>query len=215
MNNKYNNKSLKDQVQEILMNEIMSGKLKPGDRLKIIPIAKKLNISQAPVREAIQCLATSGYLELIPNVGVSVRAFTDTEIDEMYEVRRMLELECFNKGGFDMKALAEKLNHILREMADSLDSGDYSSYAIYDIHFHRAFVEAADNSKMLDIWDSLLIPINTKRLKEIQSTTKMESLVYHSPIIRALENGKIDDAKTELIEHYARLKKNSKSRKKS
>ncbi len=202
MENKLNRKSLKDKVREILLEKIITGELPPGERIKIIPIAKSLNISQAPVREAIQCLATSGYLEVVPNAGVRVRKFDDSEIIEMYEVRKVLEFECFGKSDFDSKALAVVLNSILRDMVNAINEKDYKSYAFFDSKFHRLFVEASHNSKMLEIWDSLLIPINISMLVKEQKTTKQNVLLYHTPIINALLAEDFKSAKAHLEDHY-------------
>lgn len=205
MENKLYRKSLKDQVKEILLEQIMTGELPPGKRLKIIPISKALNISQAPVREAIQCLATSGYLEVIPNAGVKVKKFSDKEIEEMYEVRKILEFECFEKKDFDSKKLATVLNSILRDMVNSINEEDYKAYALFDSKFHRMFVEASHNSKMLDIWDSLLIPINITMLVKEQKTTKQNVLLYHTPIINSLLAEDFKSAKAHLEEHYKNI----------
>jgi DNA-binding GntR family transcriptional regulator len=199
---KLNGKSLKDQVREILLNQIISGELKPGERLKIIPIATALKVSQAPVREAIQCLATSGYLELVPNAGVKVKKFSDIEIKEMHEVRRMLELQCFSKPDLDNKEMAYRLNLILRNMVDSINEDDYRAYVRFDNKFHRTFVEASNNKKMLEIWDSLLIPINITLLVKEQTTNKNNVLLYHTPIVDSLSKGNLEDAKRNLADHY-------------
>lgn len=197
--------SLKDKVREILINQIINGELQPGERLKIIPISKSLNISQAPVREAIQCLATSGYLEVVPNAGVKVRRFSQNEIREMYEVRKILEFQCFSNPDLDCKGLAVTLNLILRNMADSINIKDYKTYAQFDNKFHRTFVEVMNNNKMLEIWDSLLIPINISLIKEEQTTNRNEVLLYHTPIVDALSKGKIEDAKINLADHYKHI----------
>jgi DNA-binding GntR family transcriptional regulator len=198
-------KSLKDQVREILLNQIISGELQPGERLKIIPIAKSLNISQAPVREAIQCLATSGYLEVVPNAGVKVRRFSEVEIKEMYEVRKLLEFQCFSKPDLKNKEIAYRLNLILRNMVDSINEEDYKAFARYDNKFHRTFVEASGNAKMLEIWDSLLIPINITLLEKEQKTNKNTVLLYHTPIVDSLAKGNIEDAKNNLADHYEHI----------
>jgi DNA-binding GntR family transcriptional regulator len=202
---KINKKSLKDQVKEILLAQIISGELQPGERLKIIPIATALNVSQAPVREAIQCLATSGYLDVVPNAGVKVKRYSSSEIKEMYEVKKMLEFQCFSKKDLNNKKMAFRLNLILRNMVDSINEEDYRAYARYDTKFHRTFVEASENKKMLEIWDSLLIPINIKMLVVEQTTNKNNVLLYHTPIVDSLAKGNLEDAKKNLADHYKHI----------
>lgn len=206
MDNKLHRKSLKDQVREVLLEQIRTGELPPGKRVKIIPISKALNISQAPVREAIQCLATSGYLEVVPNAGVRVKAFSDEEIAEMFELRKMLEFVCFERKDFNSNNLASMLNATLREMVNSINEEDFKSYAKFDSKFHRQFVEASHNSKMLDVWDSFSIPINIMNMVHDKKTTKQKVLLYHTPIINALFLGDLKGAKLHLENHYRYIK---------
>lgn len=202
MKNQLQKKSLKEQVREKLLYKIVRGELVSGDRLKIIPISKELNVSQAPVREAIQCIATAGYLEVVPNSGVRVRKYSSKEVEEMYEIRKILEFQYFNVSNLDSVAMSERLNLILRNMVDSINNDDFRSFEKFDNKFHRTFVESTGNSKMLEIWDSLLIPLNIASNAKNKKVSRNLVLLYHTPIIASLQKGNLKDAKKYLIEHY-------------
>ncbi len=205
MEQKVNKKSLKEQVQDILYNKIISGEFAAGERLKILHIANALGASQAPVREAIQCLVTGGYLEYVPNAGVKVKGFSDKDIVEFYELRKALELSALQNGRADYKELYKELKPNLDKMKQSVKSNSYKDYAIYDTAFHRAIVAAAHNCKMLCVWDSLLVPkyvSNTIRKTGI----KLDAILpLHAELVSAVKQGDKELAAKFLIQHYIML----------
>ena len=69
--------TIKDQVYQIIRDNILSEQLKPGDRINEVQIAKDLNVSRSPVRSAINELIGEGLLESIPNKFVKVRKLTE------------------------------------------------------------------------------------------------------------------------------------------
>lgn len=76
-----------------LLLAIFSGKVKAGERLREVELADLHGVSRTPVREALQELANIGLVELKPNCGAVVAAFGLREIEEIYEVRSLLEAE--------------------------------------------------------------------------------------------------------------------------
>ena len=108
--------SLKDQVKSILIDRMIDGDLAPGDRIKELQVAKELGTSQAPVREAIRCLETLGYVEHIPHVGAMVKTFNKSEIEEAYQVREALELHSTALIGELWDELVEELDEQLALM---------------------------------------------------------------------------------------------------
>ena len=82
---------LREQVKDVLLQRIVSGELKPGERLVETRIASELGTSQAPVREALRDLELLRMVESEPFRGARVRAFGDEELVEVYPVRAALE----------------------------------------------------------------------------------------------------------------------------
>ena len=82
---------LREQVKDVLLQRIVRGELKPGERLVETRIASELGTSQAPVREALRDLELLRMVESEPFRGARVRAFGDDELVEVYPVRAALE----------------------------------------------------------------------------------------------------------------------------
>lgn len=102
------------------MKQILSGALRPGDRLVELRIAAELNTSQAPVREAVRELEAMGLVETRHNKGARVRVISDDEIREIYDVRAQLEAyasECVAKAGIDLRSKLEKQMEQMRKAA--------------------------------------------------------------------------------------------------
>lgn len=203
MNTKRINKeSLKEQVRNILYDKIVSGEFSPNERLKIIPIAKALDVSQAPVREAIQCLITSGHLEHIPNVGVRVKEFTKTEIQETYKVREALEIASLKNCEDAPQAIAVHLEKALKRMQSACAKGNITDYIAHNNTFHRCLVEASKNKKMLEVWESLHLPLYMKQTLTGLDISLEEVLPLHEPIVTALKNDRVEEAIEALEAHY-------------
>ena len=112
-------KQLRDIIFEHLRQEILTGNLKPDDRLIERDIATKLNVSRTPIREALRKLESEGFVEHVPRKGVIVHGFNSTEIEEIYDIRK--ELECL----VVRKAILNITDHdiqILKVILEDLDN---------------------------------------------------------------------------------------------
>ena len=82
---------LRDVVFNTLRQAILKGELKPGERLMEIQLADRLGVSRTPVREAIRKLELEGLVVMIPRKGAEVASITETDLQDVLEVRRALE----------------------------------------------------------------------------------------------------------------------------
>ena len=85
------NNGLSDKVYRSLYNRIVTGRLKPGQRITEMQIAKSKGVSQAPVREALKRLAEDRLVDLVPRSGCYVCELTREDVDYLFEIRKRLE----------------------------------------------------------------------------------------------------------------------------
>ena len=78
-------------VYHIILDRIISGEYKPGDKLIIRRIAKELNVSEIPIREAIKNLEAEGYVTHDANKSVLVWKCSRDEIDGVFHIKGVLE----------------------------------------------------------------------------------------------------------------------------
>ena len=82
---------LRDVVFNTLRQGILTGELKPGERLMEIHLANKLGVSRTPIREAIRKLELEGLVTMIPRRGAEVAQITEKSLKDVLEVRRALD----------------------------------------------------------------------------------------------------------------------------
>ncbi|MEZ5924309.1 MAG: GntR family transcriptional regulator [Hyphomicrobiaceae bacterium] len=106
--------SAEAEAYQYLINRIRIGELRPGTRLRAEEIAAKIGMSRMPVREAFRRLDTEGYVTIRPNRGAIVTDHTFEEIQELFEIRSVLE-------GLAVRLAAERIGPSeIEEMHDLL-----------------------------------------------------------------------------------------------
>jgi DNA-binding GntR family transcriptional regulator len=147
---------LSDQVKEYVIEAIMNGEFQPGDRLVASLLARRLSVSQAPVREAIRDLVSLGFLENEAFKGTSVRSFSPKELYEVYTVRAALEslaarLAAERLTEDDVQALQETLDEMIRAAQEQ----DVGQMVRLDNQFHKTILKISDNELLYKLWQTL------------------------------------------------------------
>jgi DNA-binding GntR family transcriptional regulator len=130
-----------------LWSGIMAGGIESGVQLRPDMIAKQLDISTTPVREALHRLETDGLVVKLPYKGWFVKEFTEQEVRNLYETRAALE--CFGVRLACERITDEELDWLRDHQAvgeAALRDGDMDAYRIYNRDLHAAIVEAARNA---------------------------------------------------------------------
>jgi DNA-binding GntR family transcriptional regulator len=147
---------LGSRVYDSLVNSIVSGQIDFGAPLRLNEIARMLEVSTTPVREALGRLESRGLAVKIPNCGWFVRNFTEHEIRDMHEVRASIEslsvrLACERMTEEELEWLREHQ----RVGEAALLRKDYDAYLAYNREFHRAIMRSARNSYLVAVIDQL------------------------------------------------------------
>lgn len=141
--------SLARQVHDILSEMLLSGRLRPDDRMSMRELAERLGVSVMPVREAVSRLVAAGALEVRPNRAVAVPLLTRAGFRDLTEIRIHNETHAARLAAERMSvADIDRLRQLERNFRDSLQSADVSVSvrANKDLHFH---VYAAAGSPVL------------------------------------------------------------------
>ncbi|GAA4511747.1 GntR family transcriptional regulator [Brevibacterium yomogidense] len=140
-----------DQVFEALHKAIMSGSYPAGHRLRIRDIAAEMGTSVMPVREAIRKLEELGLAESTPNRGAAVKGFTQTELLDVYAVRRLLEQEAATLGAARIdEAGVATMRAELKSLARAVTDEDVVAYLDADERLLTALYTAAGNPVLLE-----------------------------------------------------------------
>lgn len=199
---KYSTK--REKVYQLLREEIIDGKLYPGERLVISNLAKKYDVSEIPVRESLQVLAQEGYVETAPHLGFVVSSMSKEDVREIYEIRINLEglaarLAVQNMSNTNI----ESLKKIIDGSEVFLDSKDFKGYWEYNKNFHRSLYKYCSNNRLYE----MIIGINeySKRFPPYFTCVEevKESIREHREIIAALNN-RDEDLTEKLIRDHTK-----------
>lgn len=148
-----NSALLSDQVYELLRQTIVNGELAPGDRIIESDIAKRLSVSQAPVREAVKRLVHEGLATHVRRQGSYVTKVSEDEADQAKEVRTVLEELAARRVAVTLtdETIAQ-LHAEVSEMYDAAAAGDGARFRAHDVAFHRRVCEASGNAFLFRVW---------------------------------------------------------------
>jgi DNA-binding GntR family transcriptional regulator len=152
---KISHATITDRVSEALRKAILDGKFKPGQALIQDQIAKELNVSRMPVREALRALEIEGLVTTSPFKGAAVTEYSAEDIREIYQIRVLLE-------GFAAELAVPNMTpehisefeRILDGMKRRLAASDHKGYAEYDRAFHRLIAESSNNQRLVKLIES-------------------------------------------------------------
>jgi DNA-binding GntR family transcriptional regulator len=178
-----------DRVRRILLERILEGAYPPGTRLVELQIARELNVSQAPVREALRELEAARIVETEPYRGTRVRRVSPQEQKQGYQVRGALEELAAQLGS---ARLREKIRELRAEADASVAAAkadDVATYVHHTLSFHRMIVEASGNSVLVRTWDSLTFSIGA-HVRGRRATMDLLTIAReHQQIAEALGRG--------------------------
>lgn len=187
---------LRDAVFMSLRKAILTGKLKPGDRLTEVKLGKLLGTSRTPIREAIRLLELDGLVTIVAGSGARVSRMTVEDLQEVMEIRSALEQL---SAGLASERITEAEKVQLREACMSFNrltqTRDSVMIAEADVRFHDLILKAAKNGKLKGILDGLADNIYRYRYEFIQDDLRYEHLIAeHLDIYNAIVSGNREEA---------------------
>lgn len=196
--------SLKQQAYDTLLQMMVSGELKPGTRLTEEELTKTLNISRAPIREALNMLERDGFAKIVPRKGTAVTEVSRKDLKDIWTCR--LALEPFAAREALPNIPREKLTDCIISL-NRLESEpfDYEKYVASDLAVHDLFYQYLDNSYMQTILNNLQThSLRVRWLNEAQlmDTELMTGSVRdHKAIILACLEGDPEKVYNEVYTH--------------
>lgn len=189
-----------------LKSRILSGELKADMRLKIRQLAISYESSDIPVREALKELAAEELIEMNPHRGSIVKRFSLKEMQNMLEVREVLEpLAAKLAAERATPELVAALKKIQEKCKKFDREHNYIDYSNANREFHRLIIEASDNDYIIKYMEKLLIlQIYTKTIFELFPETTEFSLEDHEKIISLIKKKDGDGLQKIMLGHKKR-----------
>lgn len=140
---------LPEEVAAYVRELIMSGRVKPGDFLRMEPIAEAMGVSNTPVREGLLSLRGEGFVRLVPRRGFMVAPFTTQDIRDLFWAQGMLAGELASRAAERItRAQLETLEALLMRYEIAVHDDDGEAVANLGHEFHRQVNIAADSYRL-------------------------------------------------------------------
>ncbi|WP_245797787.1 GntR family transcriptional regulator [Mangrovactinospora gilvigrisea] len=192
-----------DETYEALLERIVEGGLRPGQRMVERDLAAELGVSRVPVREALRRLSVEGLVVLVPRQGALVAPFTPADVEDLFDVRERLE-------GLAARRAAERadaddlaaLGGLLDAARAARDAGDERDFARANAGFHLAVVRASGNALL----EQMTAPLAQKLRWLFRLTADRDGAqqcAEHAALLAAVSAGDADRAEALAREHAA------------
>ncbi len=200
---------LRDVVFNTLRQAILTGELKPGERLMEIHLANRLGVSRTPIREAIRKLELEGLVTMIPRRGAEVAQITEKSMNDVLEVRRALdvlsvELACDRISDEEL----EELKKACVAFEQAVKTKDAKKIAQADVALHDIIVRATGNQRLMQLVNNLSEQMYRYRFEYIKDFTQHARLVEeHRVIYESIVRKDKETAAREVETHIDNQKK--------
>jgi DNA-binding GntR family transcriptional regulator len=201
-------KPLRDVIFTTLREAIVSGELKPGERLLEVKLADKMGVSRTPVREAIRKLELEGFVVMLPRKGAHVADLSVKDIANVLEIRAALDALATELAAQRMTdSELNDLKRIHEQFISHVARNNLQGAIKKDMEFHDAIYKAARNEKLVQVSGNLWEQVQRFRVVYMRDHNSAEAVINeHSEILEALSEKRIDAARDFAAKHIKQQK---------
>jgi DNA-binding GntR family transcriptional regulator len=203
---------LAEKTYQVLKDRILKRDLSPGERVSVDEVARALGVSRTPVNEALKRLASEGLIDILPRRGTFVSQLTAHEVNELFDVRLMIELYSA-QSIFARGKVRELLQHVresmerMRRAAHPDGYSDYMGFMDADRELHLQLVMMAGNEYMTRLYRELAVHVFVARAHFLNNVEDArQALEEHDAVLRAFEHGQMDEVTQALRTHITTVK---------
>jgi DNA-binding GntR family transcriptional regulator len=191
--------ALRDQLEQ----DIVTGTVRPGERLDEQSLASRFGVSRTPIREALMQLASAGLVELQPRRGAFVATLSLKEVIERFEVMAALEGAC---GALAARRITERERQELLDAhqtcAQVATGGDADAYYYANERYHAVIYQACHNAYLAEQARQLRDRLKPYRRLQLRARSRIaSSLAEHQAIVDAILAGEAAQAEQILKDH--------------
>lgn len=184
--------TLVDEAYREIRAAIVSGRLRPGEKLVLRPLVERLQLSPTPIKAALIALEREGFITSVSHRGFFVSEITEADMKEIYEIREVLEGIAAGKAASHEQCglLADQLAAILAAQSERVAAGDAVAYSDLDLEFHHLIWTFASNRRLLRAAENLMAQVRFGS----GTTSRLEgrlppALKEHAAIVAAIRAG--------------------------
>ncbi|MFH0786135.1 MAG: GntR family transcriptional regulator [Pseudomonadota bacterium] len=201
--------TIRKKVYTHVREQILSGRIAPNQRLIETKIAQEIGTSRTPVREALHNLEIEGLIQSIPRVGYQVKEISEQEVEEICEIRSIIEglAARWAMEKATAKAIQELKKNIALTIA-KVSKGEIRAFIDLDAQFHEIIARCSGSTRLLELSQTLRGHMLRYRVQSIFSEdTVLLALKGHQRILKAIERGDPERVNRALHLHLEESKK--------
>ena len=197
-----NRVSVADQVAALLRQRILDGEFRPGTQLQELPLASSLGVSRNTMREAIRILALEGLLRRNLHRGVVVSQLSLRDVEEIYQLRRMLELPAVLGAARPDPELLKQMRAELQSYEDAVRVRDWPRAVRHDLHFHSLIIRFHANDRLETFYLNMIGELRVGMVLVDRSHDDPGALApVHRKMFQLLSTGKLKQCAAMLGQH--------------
>lgn len=198
-----NRKTIANQVYDDIRELMLTGEFNSDTLISANSLAKQLAVSRTPIREALLQLANEGFLESLCGRGFKIKNYTQREIIEYFEARRIIEVYVIGRMA---KSITKKQLSVLKRqfqlMKKYAAKCDSTKFLEEDRNFHLSLIQLYENRYLESIFDRIRTLISILGQSILNHSSRVEeTLAEHLMIIQALEKGNAKKAQQAAYQH--------------
>ena len=200
--------SLREQIGVSLRAALVAGEMVPGVTYSAPVLAERFGVSATPVREAMLDLINEGMIVAVPNKGFRIVETTDQDLDEMTELRRLIEVPTVGQIAKSITSeQVDGLRLIATRIMDAAAKGDVVTYIEADRQFHLELLRLSGNTRLVDLVDQLRMNTRLYGLEELAASGHLgRSSEEHLTLLDALEAGDRRGAERVMAQHLGHVR---------
>lgn len=198
--------SLSQRAYNQIKDALLNGTILSGDVLSENQLAADMGMSRTPVREALRTLASEGWVEIRNGVGAYVKPLSSKDMEDLYEVRCLLELQAIKTSVFHITQ--EEINHLetcFRQVLSKCQAGyppDSMQFSQLDWELHELIVERCQNNYLKTIMRSNISNMKRYQFLSIEALNNIqESALQHLNILELMRRQDISALSEALRQH--------------
>lgn len=195
--------SLRERIVVSLRAALVSGRMVPGVTYSVPALADEFGVSATPVREAMLDLVNEGIVAALPNKGFRVVELSDADLDQITDLRRLLEIPTVGglAGALDA-ATVRTLRQLAKQVREAAMASDVVAYVEADRELHLTLIAASGNARLVDLVGRLRDQSRLYGLEQLAAEgVLVESADEHLALIEALTTGDRRAAESVMDHH--------------
>jgi DNA-binding GntR family transcriptional regulator len=195
-----NRRQLPDEVAEYVREMIVSGRIRPGEFLRMESIADAVGVSNTPVREGLLTLRSEGFVELVPRRGFVAASFDEDDVRDLFWVQAQLASELAARAAG--RITPEQLAELESVFAEEGDTGADDAQRLVDLGhaFHRQINVAAGSRRLTFLLGAAARQLPQRLLLSMAGRVP-DAREDHAGLLAAFHHGDADAARATMTHH--------------